>query len=68
MDAIGLFPAAISMGIGSESSRPLARVIIGGVLCAMFFSIWIFPLFFASAYRKFDLQHTNDEEVQQINN
>jgi cobalt-zinc-cadmium resistance protein CzcA len=57
MDAIGLFPAAISTGIGSESSRPLARVIIGGVLCAMFFSIWIFPLFFARAYRKFDTQH-----------
>ncbi|MEO6813565.1 MAG: CusA/CzcA family heavy metal efflux RND transporter, partial [Ginsengibacter sp.] len=30
MDAVGLFPAAISNGIGSESSRPLARVIIGG--------------------------------------
>jgi heavy metal efflux system protein len=61
MDAIGLFPAAISKGIGSESSRPLARVIIGGVLCAMFFSIWIFPLFFQRAYRKFDPQHIDDE-------
>lgn len=62
MDAVGLLPAAISTGIGSESSRPLARVIIGGVLCAMFFSIWIFPLFFARAYRKFDPQHSNDGE------
>ena len=35
MAAIGLFPAAISHGIGSESSRPLARVVIGGILCAM---------------------------------
>ncbi|HXR84766.1 MAG TPA: CusA/CzcA family heavy metal efflux RND transporter [Hanamia sp.] len=60
MDAIGLFPAAISTGIGSESSRPLARVIIGGVLCAMFFSIWIFPLFFEKAYRKFDTQHLKE--------
>ncbi|HUZ61205.1 MAG TPA: CusA/CzcA family heavy metal efflux RND transporter [Hanamia sp.] len=60
MDAVGLLPAAISTGIGSESSRPLARVIIGGVLCAMFFSIWIFPLFFARAYRKFDPQHAED--------
>jgi heavy metal efflux system protein len=39
----------------------LARVIIGGVLCAMFFSIWIFPLFFQRAYRKFDPQHIDDE-------
>ena len=51
MAAIGLFPAAISHGIGSESSRPLARVVIGGILCAMIFSLWVFPLIFAWAYR-----------------
>jgi len=54
MAAIGLFPAAISHGIGSESSRPLARVVIGGILCAMVFSLWVFPLIFGWAYRKSD--------------
>jgi cobalt-zinc-cadmium resistance protein CzcA len=54
MAAIGLFPAAISHGIGSESSRPLARVVIGGILCAMIFSLWVFPLVFGWAYRKVD--------------
>jgi len=54
MAAIGLFPAALSQGIGSESSRPLARVVIGGILCAMIFSLWVFPLIFAWAYRKTD--------------
>ena len=68
MDAVGLLPAAISSGIGSESSRPLARVIIGGVLCAMFFSIWIFPLFFARAYRKFDPQHAEEPGNNEIEN
>jgi len=29
---IGLFPAAISMGIGSQVQRPLATVIVGGML------------------------------------
>ena len=58
MAAIGLFPAAISHGIGSESSRPLARVVIGGILCAMIFSLWVFPLIFAWAYRKVDTKHT----------
>jgi len=52
MAAIGLLPAAISHGIGSESSRPLARVVIGGILCAMIFSLWVFPLIFNWAYRK----------------
>ncbi len=54
MAAIGLFPAAISTGIGSESSRPLARVVIGGILCAMMFSLLVFPLIFGWAYRNFD--------------
>ncbi|HLX93297.1 MAG TPA: efflux RND transporter permease subunit, partial [Puia sp.] len=54
MAAIGLLPAAMSHGIGSESSRPLARVVIGGILCAMVFSLLVFPLIFARAYRKFD--------------
>jgi heavy metal efflux system protein len=54
MAAIGLFPAAISTGIGSESSRPLARVVIGGILCAMLFSLLVFPLIFGWAYRNID--------------
>lgn len=54
MAAIGLCPAALSHGIGSESSRPLARVVIGGILCAMIFSLWVFPLIFGWAYRKVD--------------
>jgi cobalt-zinc-cadmium resistance protein CzcA len=61
MAAIGLLPAAISHGIGSESSRPLARVVIGGIICAMFFSLLIFPHFFARAYRKFDVLHNPDD-------
>ncbi len=54
MAAIGLLPAALSHGIGSESSRPLARVVIGGILCAMIFSLWVFPLIFSWVYRKFE--------------
>ena len=60
MAAIGLFPAAISHGIGSESSRPLARVVIGGILCAMVFSLWVFPLIFGWAYRKVDFKNRNE--------
>ena len=38
MAAIGLVPAALSHGIGSESQRPLAIVIIGGLVAATFFT------------------------------
>ena len=61
MAAIGLFPAAVSHGIGSESSRPLARVVIGGILCAMIFSLWVFPLIYAWAYRNVD-RHDHKEQ------
>lgn len=65
MAAIGLLPAAVSTSIGSESSRPLARVVIGGILCAMMFSLLIFPLIFAWAYRNVDTKHRGaiDEKI-----
>jgi cobalt-zinc-cadmium resistance protein CzcA len=62
MATIGLLPAAVSAGIGSESSRPLARVVIGGLLCATAFSLLIFPLAFFLAYRKVDTKHQGETE------
>jgi len=49
--AIGLLPAATSTGIGSESSRPLAIVVIGGLVTATFLTLFIFPIFFKGVYR-----------------
>ncbi len=52
MAAIGLLPAALSNGIGSETSKPLAIVVIGGLITATVLTLLVFPLFFYSAYRK----------------
>jgi cobalt-zinc-cadmium resistance protein CzcA len=41
---IGLFPAAISRGIGSETQRPLATVIVGGMLLAPVLILLIIPV------------------------
>ncbi|MBI3882954.1 MAG: efflux RND transporter permease subunit [Sphingobacteriales bacterium] len=46
MAALGLLPAALSTGIGSESQKPLAIVIIGGLVSATIFTLTIFPIFF----------------------
>lgn len=43
MAAIGLLPAAMSTGIGSESQKPLAIVIIGGLITATILTLLIFP-------------------------
>ncbi|MBL7858685.1 MAG: efflux RND transporter permease subunit [Cyclobacteriaceae bacterium] len=49
MAAIGLFPAAISTGIGSESQKPLAIVIIGGLVTATVFTLLVFPIIYHKA-------------------
>lgn len=51
MAAIGLIPAAVSTGIGSETSKPLAIVVIGGLITATFLTLFIFPLVFYVFYR-----------------
>ncbi|WP_459190318.1 efflux RND transporter permease subunit [Parabacteroides sp. APC149_11_2_Y6] len=52
MAVIGLMPAALSHGIGSESQRPLAIVIIGGLIGATFFTLFVFPLIVEVFYRR----------------
>ncbi|ASZ13339.1 CusA/CzcA family heavy metal efflux RND transporter [Chitinophaga pendula] len=52
MAAIGLLPAATSVGIGSETARPLARVVIGGLITDTLFNLFIFPVVFYWAYRR----------------
>jgi cobalt-zinc-cadmium resistance protein CzcA len=52
MAAIGLMPAALSHGIGSETSKPLAIVVIGGLITATVLTLLVFPLFFYLGYRK----------------
>lgn len=49
MAAIGLFPAAISTGIGSEGQKPLAVVIIGGLVTATIFTLLVFPIVYHKA-------------------
>ncbi|GAO43834.1 efflux RND transporter permease subunit [Flavihumibacter petaseus] len=49
MAAIGLLPAALSSGIGSESQKPLAIVIIGGLVTATLFTLLVFPIVYHKA-------------------
>src|ERR1700735_2040942 len=40
---LGLLPAAKSHGIGSDSQRPFAIVIVGGLMAALLLSIFLLP-------------------------
>ncbi|MBE7175409.1 MAG: efflux RND transporter permease subunit [Mucilaginibacter polytrichastri] len=51
MAAIGLMPAAISTGIGSETQKPLAIVVIGGLVTSTILTLLILPIIYAGVYK-----------------
>jgi cobalt-zinc-cadmium resistance protein CzcA len=50
MAAIGLLPAAVSTGIGSETQKPLAIVVIGGLITSTILTLLILPVIYALVY------------------
>jgi len=52
MAIFGLLPAAISTGIGSETQKPLAIVIVGGLISATLLTLLIFPVIVQRLYRE----------------
>src|SRR5690554_1268758 len=52
MGSLGLLPAALSSGMGSEIQKPLAIMIVGGLLICMILSLTVLPQIFYWAYRK----------------
>jgi len=52
MGSVGLLPAALSTGMGSEIQKPLAIMIVGGILICMILSFTVLPQIFYYAYRK----------------
>lgn len=52
MGAMGLLPAALSNGMGSEIQKPLAIMIVGGLIICMILSFSILPIVFYLAYKK----------------
>ena len=51
MAAIGLLPAAISTGIGSETQKPLAIVVIGGLVTSTILTLLILPVIYSRVYQ-----------------
>ncbi len=68
MAAIGLLPAALSTGIGSESQKPLAVVIIGGLITATILTLLVFPIIYWMFNRNYpdpvESDSGSDKEVE----
>jgi cobalt-zinc-cadmium resistance protein CzcA len=52
MAILGLMPAALSSGIGSETQKPLAIVVIGGLFTDMILALHVFPLIVEWVYKR----------------
>ncbi|MCL2597121.1 MAG: CusA/CzcA family heavy metal efflux RND transporter [Paludibacter sp.] len=52
MGSMGLLPAALSHGMGSEIQKPLAIMIVGGIIISMLLSFMVLPQVFYFAYRR----------------
>ncbi|MDR4514814.1 CusA/CzcA family heavy metal efflux RND transporter [Nitrosomonas sp.] len=64
-DAIGFVPMALAVSIGAEVQRPLATVVIGGILTSTALTMLVLPVLYQLAYRK-NAQST-DKKVEKMN-
>jgi cobalt-zinc-cadmium resistance protein CzcA len=64
--SIGLLPAALSRGIGSDSQRPFAIVIVGGLVAALILGVYLLPTLYVWVASPRDVlpppEHTMEEE------
>jgi cobalt-zinc-cadmium resistance protein CzcA len=66
---IGFVPMAISSGAGAEVQRPLATVVIGGVITSTFLTLVLLPILYdwmeglAEKHRKVTIHQTDNEDT-----
>jgi cobalt-zinc-cadmium resistance protein CzcA len=52
---LGLMPAATSNGIGSDSQKPFAMVIVGGLSATLLLSVFVLPTIYTWVARENDV-------------
>jgi cobalt-zinc-cadmium resistance protein CzcA len=62
---LGLLPAALSRGVGSDSQRPFAIVIVGGLIGALLLSIFLLPALYVWLARDGDRLPTPEGEFDE---
>jgi cobalt-zinc-cadmium resistance protein CzcA len=62
---LGLLPAALSRGIGSDSQRPFAIVIVGGLIADLLMSIFLLPTLYVWFARDNDVLPEPEMELEE---
>jgi cobalt-zinc-cadmium resistance protein CzcA len=52
--ALGLLPAALSTGVGSDTQKPFALVIVGGLFSRLLISVFLMPVLYAVSAKEGD--------------
>lgn len=50
--SLGFVPMALNVGIGAEVQRPLATVVIGGIMSSTLLTLFVLPVLYQLVYRK----------------
>ncbi|MDR6459239.1 cobalt-zinc-cadmium resistance protein CzcA [Chryseobacterium vietnamense] len=59
---IGLFPASLATGIGSDVQRPLATVIVYGLMFSTILTLFVLPAIYFMAERRNEKQNLESDE------
>lgn len=59
---IGLFPASLATGIGSDVQRPLATVIVYGLMFSTILTLFVLPAIYFMAERRDEKQNLKSDE------
>ncbi len=61
---VGLLPMALSSGVGSETQRPFALVVVGGMLSALAVTLWLLPVVYSFITpRRLATPEEEDEQI-----
>jgi cobalt-zinc-cadmium resistance protein CzcA len=58
--SLGFIPMAIATGTGAEVQRPLATVVIGGILSSTALTLLVLPLLYRWAHRRDEDEHSTE--------
>ena len=61
--SLGFIPMALSTGTGAEVQRPLATVVIGGIVSSTLLTLLILPMLISVFHRGSDTENELDENA-----
>jgi len=62
---VGLLPMALGSGVGSETQRPFALVVVGGMLTTLAIALWLLPIIYSYITpRRLTKPEEDDEQIE----